>query len=147
MILRSSPFRSPDNQIPSSRRKPMGAKLGIGLTLFPLLPAPLGEGARRADEGRRATARALRPCFTTLLAASRGSVQGNGGTYERLQGLLIDTLALVEVDCTPGVAFEAGVEEAGRVFQRGAPGEGQLRDIPVRLTGANDTGVRPHRNP
>src|SRR5439155_19803259 len=37
--------------------------------LFPLLPAPLGEGARRADEGRRAEAR--RSCKRHHRAASR----------------------------------------------------------------------------
>src|SRR5258708_5429265 len=33
------------------------------------------------------------------------------------------------------------------VLQRGALGEGHLHDILVRLTGADDSGVRPHRNP
>src|SRR5215210_6517321 len=53
----------------------------------------------------------------------------------------------MEIDGTPGVAFEAGVEEACRVLQRGALGEGHLHDILVRLTGADRSGVRPHRNP
>src|SRR5438876_1633831 len=53
----------------------------------------------------------------------------------------------MEIDGTPGVAFEAGVEEAARVLQRGALGEGHLHDILVRLTGADHSGVRPHRNP
>ena len=53
----------------------------------------------------------------------------------------------MEIDGTPGVAFEAGVEEAGRAPQRGALGEGQLHDILVRLTGADHSGVRPHRYP
>src|SRR5262245_7082928 len=53
----------------------------------------------------------------------------------------------MEVDGTPDVAFEAGVEEARRVLQRGALGEGHLHDILVRLTGADHSGVRPHRNP
>ncbi len=34
-----------------------------------------------------------------------------------------------------------------RVLQRGALGEGHLHDILVRLTGADYSGVRPHRNP
>lgn len=37
-----------------------------------------------------------------------------------------------------------GVEETGRVLQRGALGEGCFHDIPVRLTRADDSGVRPH---
>src|SRR6267142_3339037 len=53
----------------------------------------------------------------------------------------------MEIDGTPGVTFEAGVEEACRVLQRGALGEGHLHDILVRLTGADYSGVRPHRNP
>jgi hypothetical protein len=39
-------------------------------------------------------------------------VQFHGGANERLQSLFIDLVALVEIDGTPGVAFEAGVEEA-----------------------------------
>jgi hypothetical protein len=39
-------------------------------------------------------------------------VQGHGGPYERPQRLFIDFVALMEIDGTPGVAFEAGVEEA-----------------------------------
>src|ERR1700675_728359 len=53
----------------------------------------------------------------------------------------------MEIDGAPGVAFEAGVEEACRVLQRGALGEGHLHGILVRFTGADDSGVRPHRNP
>src|SRR5262245_44117644 len=53
----------------------------------------------------------------------------------------------MEVDGTPDVAFEAGVEEARRVLQRGALCEGHLHDIHVRLTGADHSRVRPHRNP
>src|SRR5437899_11337721 len=53
----------------------------------------------------------------------------------------------MEIDGAPGVAFEAGVEEAGRVLQRGALREGHLYDILVSLTGADDSCVRPHRNP
>src|SRR5437867_2397736 len=53
----------------------------------------------------------------------------------------------MEIDGPPGVAVEAGVEEACRVLQRGAFGEGHLHDILVRLTGADYSGVRPHRNP
>src|SRR5262245_3403749 len=73
-------------------------------------------------------------------------IQCHGGANERLQSLFIDLVALVEIDGTPGVAFEAGVEEA-LVLQRGALGEGHLHGILVCLTGADDSGVRPHRNP
>src|SRR5262245_35048495 len=53
----------------------------------------------------------------------------------------------MQIDGTPGVAFEAGVEKARRVFERGAFGEGHFHDTLVRLAGAYDSGVRPHRNP
>src|SRR5262245_11306000 len=53
----------------------------------------------------------------------------------------------MEIDGTPGVAFEAGVEEARRVLQRGALGEGHLHDIRVCLTGTDHSGVRPNGNP
>src|SRR5262245_37974337 len=74
-------------------------------------------------------------------------VQCHGGANERLQRLFINLVALMEIDGTPGVAFEAGVEEARRVLQRGALGEGHLHDILVRLTGADYSGVRPHGDP
>ena len=40
------------------------------------------------------------------------AVQPDGGCNERLQGLLVDLVVLVDVDGAPEVAFEAGVEEA-----------------------------------
>src|SRR6266516_3259968 len=79
--------------------------------------------------------------------SSRGRVPCHGGANERLQRLFIDLVALMDIDGTSGVAFEAGVEEAARVLQRGALGEGHLHDILVRLAGADDSSVRPHRNP
>src|SRR5205807_8032135 len=79
--------------------------------------------------------------------SSHRCVQCHGGANERLQRLFIKLLALMEIDGTPGVAFEAGVEEAARVLQRGALGKGHLHHSLVRLTGADHSGVRPHRNP
>src|SRR5258705_7209961 len=79
--------------------------------------------------------------------SSHRRVQCHGGANERLQRLFINLVALMEIDGTPGVAFEAGVEEACRVLQRGALGKGHLHDILVRLTRADYSGVRPHRNP
>src|SRR3712207_8529912 len=74
--------------------------------------------------------------YTTLF---RSRIQRHGGTNEHLQRLFIDLVALVEIDGTSGVAFEAGVEEAGRVLQRGAPGEGHLHDVLVRLRSEEHT--------
>ena len=45
-------------------------------------------------------------------ASRAGRVQLHGRANQILQRLLIDLLAFVEVDSTPGVAIEAGVEEA-----------------------------------
>src|SRR6267142_6922993 len=79
--------------------------------------------------------------------SSHRRVQCHGGANERLQRLFINLVALIEIDGTPGVTFEAGVEEACRVLQRGALGEGHLHDILVRLTRCDHSGVRPSRNP
>src|SRR5260370_29022032 len=78
--------------------------------------------------------------------SSHRCVQCHGGANERLQRLFINLVALMQIDGTPGIAFEAGVEEARSVLQRGALGEGQFYDSLVRLTGADDAGVLPHRN-
>ena len=45
-------------------------------------------------------------------AVRAGRVQRHGGANKSLQRLLVNLLALVKVDGTPGVAIEAGVEEA-----------------------------------
>ena len=45
-------------------------------------------------------------------ATGTGRVQRHGRANKSLQCLLVNLLALVEVDGTPGVAIEAGVEEA-----------------------------------
>src|SRR5262245_36208747 len=52
----------------------------------------------------------------------------------------------MDIDRTPGVAFEGGAEEAFRVRDRGALGEGQLHGLLVCLTGADNPAVRPHRH-
>src|SRR3954469_7209460 len=52
----------------------------------------------------------------------------------------------MEVDGAPGVALEAGIEQARRILQRGALGESHLHHLLVRLAGADYSRVRPHRN-
>src|SRR5262249_25451163 len=42
---------------------------------------------------------------------SRRRVQYHSGANEHLKRLFIDRVVLMEIDGTPGVAFEAGVEE------------------------------------
>src|SRR4051794_13332462 len=76
-----------------------------------------------------------------------GLVQGHGGPNQSLQRLLVYLLALAEVDRTPCVPFKAGVEEARRILQSRPFGEGHLHDILVSLARADQSVVRPHRNP
>jgi hypothetical protein len=45
--------------------------------------------------------------FLGVGLAGRGLVQANGSSNEGRESLLIDFIVLVEVDCAPGVAFEA----------------------------------------
>src|SRR5262249_4929614 len=80
------------------------------------------------------------------LAFGFGLVQDHGGANERLQRRLVDLVALVEVDGTPYVPLKTGIEEARRILQARAFGEGHLHDALVSLTGADQSVVRPHRN-
>ena len=86
-------------------------------------------------------------CSRPRPLGGRGRVQGHSGANERFERLFINLVTLMEIDSTPGVTRETRVEEARRVFQRGALGEGHLHDRFVRLTGADYSRVRPHRNP
>src|SRR5512138_267819 len=57
---------------------------------------------------------AIAPEYQTVGSARRsgaGRVQRHGRANESLQCLLVNLLALVEIDRTPGVAIEAGVEK------------------------------------
>src|SRR6476660_5375713 len=74
------------------------------------------------------------------------AVQGDRGTDQRLEGALIEVIALMDIDRAPGVAFEAGIEQFCRVLERRALSEGQLDHALVRLAGADDAIVRPDWN-
>jgi hypothetical protein len=63
------------------------------------------------------------PRPSTLRLPSLRPVQRHGRTDQRLEGILIQILALMDIDRAPGVALEARVEQTGRVLQRGALGE------------------------
>src|ERR1700721_55554 len=102
----------------------------IGLSFLPRAPGAL-RWLRRADGARR---------------RARRGVERDGGANERLQRLRIDLVALAQIDGAPGIAVEAGVEQPGRVRQCGALREGHLDDVLVGLAGADDAGVRPHRD-
>src|SRR5438270_7425933 len=80
-------------------------------------------------------------------ALSLGGVQGHRGANESLQCLLVDRIALVEIDGAPCVPLETSIEEPRRVPQSRPFGEGHLDDVLVSLAGADQPGVRPHRNP
>ena len=86
--------------------------------------------------GERRVARSPRLGFWFGLKIER-----DGGADERLERRCIHGLALADVDGAADVALQAGVEEAGRVGQRGTFGEGQLDDALVGLSGADDAGV------
>src|SRR3954468_20778184 len=84
--------------------------------------------------------------FFGLIGVSlAGSVQSDRRANESLEGLLVDLIALVEIDRAPSAAAEAGVEEARRIRERGAFGEGRLDCALVALAGADQTLVRPDR--
>src|SRR5450755_5083047 len=76
-----------------------------------------------------------------------GLVQGHGCANESLQRLLVYLPALMEVDGTPCVPVKTGVEQARRILQSRPLGEGHLHDALVSLAGADQSVVRPHRNP
>src|SRR5262245_29300468 len=84
-----------------------------------------------------------------LIRPALGSrlVQGHGGANESLQRPLVYLLALVEVDGAPCVPVKAGVEESRRILQSRSLGEGHLHDVLVSLACADQSVVRPHRNP
>src|SRR5690242_691366 len=71
------------------------------------------------------------------------AVEGRRLANERLEGGRVDLLAFVDVDRAAHVPLETRIEEAGRILQRRAPGEGELHDLLVRFAGADDAVVRP----
>ena len=70
--------------------------------------------SRRSPPTPETASSALRSLLRADGASGRSHrrVQRHGGANERLQRLFIDLVALMEIDGAPGVAFEAGVEEA-----------------------------------
>src|SRR5262249_58798777 len=58
------------------------------------------------------------------LALGFGLVQCHGGANERLQRLFINLSTLTEIDGTPDVASEPGVERADWALSRAALGQG-----------------------
>src|SRR5678816_2700765 len=79
--------------------------------------------------------------------ADPAHVQHDGSTHEVFQRVFVDLLALVDIDRAAHVAVEARVEQARRIFERGALRERELHLVLVGLARADDACVRPHRNP
>src|SRR5580692_9718497 len=69
-----------------------------------------------------------------------------GGADEVLQGRPIDLFAFVDVDGAPDISVEAGVEQTGRVLQRGTLGKCEFDDALVGFPGADDAVVGKDRS-
>src|SRR6266849_6479989 len=74
------------------------------------------------------------------------TVEGGRLANERLEGGLVNLFSFVDVDRAAYVSLETRVEEAGRILQRRAPGEGEFHDTLVGFAGADDAVVRPNRS-
>src|SRR5213076_3238171 len=77
--------------------------------------------------------------------SERCGVGRHRGADELLEGSCVDLLAFAEVDRTPGVAFQAGIEELLRVLDGGSAKEGELHDLLVRLPRADAAVMGPDR--
>ena len=76
-----------------------------------------------------------------------GLVQRNRLSDEVREGVLVDDLALMDVDCTAYVSVEAGVEQPRSVVQRRPLVKGEFDDRLVGLAGADHAVERPDRHP
>src|SRR3546814_18266535 len=72
-------------------------------------------------------------------------IERDRGADQRLEGVGVDLPALFDVDRTPDIAVETGIEQPGRVRQSRALGKRQLPLPLVRLAGTADAGIRPGR--
>lgn len=73
-------------------------------------------------------------------------IHSYGRTYKSDQSLHVHLVALMKVNRASCFTFEARVEEVFGIFQRGSLGESHFYDVLVRLTSADQSIVRPHRN-
>src|SRR6202162_2931723 len=63
---------------------------------------------------------------------ARCGVGRHRGADELFEGGFVDLLPFAEVDRSPRVPFQAGIEELFRVFDGGSAKEGELHDLLVR---------------
>ncbi len=73
------------------------------------------------------------------------TIVSHGSAEDLFQGALIDSVAIAEIDPSPHIASEAGVEELVRIRKACAMKEGQLYFILDRGGHADDSIVRPAR--
>ena len=69
------------------------------------------------------------------------------GPYQGLESIGIDLFPFADIDRAPRIAFQAGIEEPGRIVQRRALQESQLDPGFVGFAGAEDAAVLPDRRP
>src|SRR5262245_14273341 len=74
-------------------------------------------------------------------------IERDCSTNEIFQGGLVDLFAFVDVDGTPDISLEAGVEETRRVLQRGSLGKCHLDHVLVGLSRADDAAMGPDGSP
>src|SRR5271165_687985 len=70
-------------------------------------------------------------------------IKRHGGADELLEGSFVDLLPFAEVDRTPHIPFQAGIEELLRVFDGGSASKGELHDLLVRFPCAADAVMGP----
>ncbi len=108
---------------PTRARPARGSDRGCRHRVVPM-PAPYSswgpyvESSSTLAPGMRTRpVQCSQPRCPRLPALLRRRVEVHGGTNQRLQRPFVDLVVLMDVDGTPGVALEAGVEEARRVLQ------------------------------
>src|SRR5258708_14849063 len=72
-----------------------------------------------------------------------GGVGRYRGADELLEGGFVDLLRFANVDRTPRVPFQAGIEEFLAVLHGGSPREGELHNLLLRFPRADDPLLRP----
>jgi hypothetical protein len=118
-----------------------GSGCAFGNGSAPLLPLA-GEGW---DEGLFSSFGARNGGLKSVLPLLAEPIQRDGRLHQVLERVRVDFLAFVDVDRAPGVAFQAGVEQARRVGEARALGEGELDRLLVRFPGADDAEAGPDR--